>query len=221
MGVGMAPDVEWYDWAGGREAMVRFGRSEGATVLAVPALFEEANRTRALLVDVLRRLARRGIAGALPDLPGQNESSVPTEEARLPLWRAALAAAASLPSPVHVVAIRGGALLDAEAKVASRWYLTPISGGAQVRELARVRAAGGGHDYAGNAIDAAMIAQLEAAEPATVPPLRVARLSGDPRASDVIFPAAPLWRSSEPRADPALAAAMADDIAAWVAACAG
>lgn len=198
--------------------MLRLGPDHGPTVLAVPALFEEANRTRTLLVATLRLLADRGIGSALPDLPGQNDSLLPTRDARLPLWREALAAAAArLPSPVHMVAIRGGALLDADVDAASRWYLAPLTGEIQVRELDRLRRAGGGQDYAGNDLHPALLAALAAATPATVGALRVVRMEGDPRPADRILPAAPPWRASEPRADPALAALLADDLAGWLA----
>ncbi|MCU6455443.1 hypothetical protein LPN01_15280, partial [Sphingomonas sp. A2-49] len=50
-------------------------------------------------------------------------------------------------------------------------------------------------------------------------PRRVVRLAGDPRAADRAINAAPLWRRSEPGNDPALAETLADDIAAWIAAC--
>ena len=63
-------------------------------------------------------------------------------------------------------------------------------------------------------------AELDAAEPAILPPLRVARCSGDPRPADAIFTAPPPWRTSEPRVDPALVAAMVSDIAEWIASCA-
>jgi hypothetical protein len=217
----MGPEIERYEWARGVEAMLRFGPREGPIVVAVPALFEEANRTRALLTAVLRGLAARGIGGVLPDLPGQNDSLVATEDARLSDWRAAFATAvASLDAPAHVVAIRAGALIDLDADLVSRWYLSPLSGAAQVRELERLRQTGGGGDYAGNMIDPAMLAELDAAEPAILPPLRVARCSGDPRPADAIFTAPPPWRTSEPRVDPALVAAMVSDIAEWIASCA-
>src|SRR3546814_4854209 len=50
------------------------------TVLFVPPLFEEANRTRRTLVLAMRALAAQGFAALLPDLPGQNESLVPLIE---------------------------------------------------------------------------------------------------------------------------------------------
>ncbi|MGJ3628087.1 hypothetical protein AB5I41_15960 [Sphingomonas sp. MMS24-JH45] len=158
--------------------------------------------------------------GRCPICRGRSESLLPTEEARLADWRVAFAAAVKvLPDAVHVVAIRGGALVDAEATVASRWYLAPLTGAAQVRELRRLREASGGA-IGGNALSDAMMAELDAADPSILPPLRVARLAADPRPADTNFAAAPPWRSSEPRGDARLAAAMADDIARWIATCA-
>src|ERR1700741_3511005 len=66
--------IDHYDWAGGREAMLRFGPDTGPVVIAVIPLFEEANRTRAFIVTILRALAGLGIASAVPDLPGTGES---------------------------------------------------------------------------------------------------------------------------------------------------
>jgi hypothetical protein len=201
--------------------MLHFGPAGAPTVLAAPALFEEANRTRAMLVDVLRRLAAQGIASALPDLPGQNESIVPTEHARLTDWRQAFAAAAdALSGPVHVVAWRGGALLDGQVEAASRWYLSPVGGAALVRDLRRTAQAAGSDDFAGNILADAMLTELAAAEPSIAEPLRVVRLESDPRAADRKLAAAPPWRASEPGTDAALQAALAQDIADWVRACA-
>ena len=206
--------------------MLRFGPGDGPVVLAAPALFEEGNRTRAMLVDVLRRLADAGIGGALPDMPGQGESVVATVDARLTDWRQAFAAAArtlqgSGRGPVHVMAWRGGALVDAQVTAASRWYLSPVGGAALVRDLRRVAQAAGSADYAGNVIADEMLAELAAAEPSIAEPLRVVRLESDPRAADRKIAVAPPWRASEPGTDAALQAALAEDIAEWVRACGG
>jgi hypothetical protein len=205
------------DWSGGREAMVRFGPAAGVTVVAVLPLFEEGNRTRAAMVDVLRRLAELGIGGALPDLPGVGESLIATRDATLAMWRAAFAAAcASLAGTVHVMGWRGGALVDGAADVASRWYLAPLSGTSVVRELERLRHAGGGEDFGGNLLSAAMLDGLAGAEPVTAGALRVVRLESDPKAADRKIAGVPLWRGSEPGVDAGLQAAVAADVAAWV-----
>jgi hypothetical protein len=216
--------IDRYDAPGGIGWMLRFGPDRGPTVLAAPPLFEEANRTRAAIADVLRRLAARGIAGALPELPGMGESLLPTEAVTLADWRTAFRAAAeALPGPVHVMAWRGGALVDRDAPVASRWWLAPLPGAEVMRDLRRVRAAGGGDLYAGNALSDAMIAQLDAAElpPSAHGAHRIVRLESDPRDADSKVAGRPLWRAAEPGTDAALQAALAEDIAGWIATCAG
>ena len=138
--------IDRYDWSGGTEAMLRFGPATGPVVVLALPPFEEANRTRTLMVSVLRRLADTGIAGALPDLPGQGESLIRTEDATLANWRAAFAAcAAMLPGPRFAASVRGGALFDGEADVQARWSLSPQTGAELCRELHRTaRSAGTG-----------------------------------------------------------------------------
>jgi pimeloyl-ACP methyl ester carboxylesterase len=214
-----APRIGYYDWDRGREAMLRFGPEGGPTVLAALPLFEEANRTRASLIAVLRRLAERGIASALPDMPGAGESLVATEAATLAAWRQAFAAAArAVPCPVHVVCWRSGALIDVEAVVASRWRLSPVSGAETVRDLRRVQAASRGSLFAGNPLSEAMLAELATA---TYLPGRTVRLDTDPREANLKLRGRPLWRAAEPGTDPALEAALADDIAQWIVRCGG
>jgi hypothetical protein len=196
--------IDHYDWAGGREAMLRFGPADGPVVVAALPLFEEANRTRAFVVTILRLLAERGLAGALPDLPGQGESLVPTSDIRLADLRSAFAAAAG--SGAFSLAIRSGALLDTQAAVAGRWHIAPQTGDELLRELNRIREVGGSGDFGGNAIPDAFFAELGGAVPIAA--------AGQ-------FDGAPLWRRAEPDNDPALAARIADDVAAWVRSCAG
>ena len=95
---------------------MRFGPADGPVVGAARPLFEEANRTRAFMVSILRALAARGIASARPDLPGQGESMVPTGDATLASLRQAFAA---VPGG-YTLAIRSGALLDAGERK-GRW----------------------------------------------------------------------------------------------------
>lgn len=212
------------------EAQLCLGPASGPVVLIAPALFEEANRTRAFTVAIMRRLAERCIASVLPDLPGTNESLVATQDARLGDWRAAFAAVIP-PRPTHGVAIRGGALFDDEADLVGRYHLSPPTGADLVRDLVRTRLAGmreGGAAFdpaeidrpgppimlAGNAVARDLLVALKAAHPS--PADRVARLEGDPRSADRVFAGRPPWRSAEPDANPVLAVAIADDIADWV-----
>lgn len=211
------PRIDHYRWAGGRELMLRFGPQSGPSVIAALPLFEEGNRTRAAMVDVLRRLAKHGIGSALPDLPGTGESLLETKDATLPAWREAFAAACSqMAGPVHVCAWRSGVLVDGEATAVSRWYLAPQSGEALIRELGRVRELSGGADVAGNLLSSEMLSALALAQPTVSGRLRVVRLDSDIKPADHKLTGRPLWRASEPDTDEQLQSLAADDLAAWV-----
>ena len=234
----MAPRIDHYDWSGGREALLRFGPDTGPVVILVLPLFEEANRTRTFAVGLLRRLAERGIAGLLPDMPGQGESLVPVAGLSVPRMAGALTALTHHclvnGRRAYAVGIRSGALLDTLAPCSGRWYLAPQDGDSLLRDLHRTwRAAGNDGDQAtmmaggdtveiaGNVLSPDLLASLTAAAPFDQPgtPRRVVRLSSDPAPADRHVDAAPLWRRAEPGDDPALADLLADDIAAWIAAC--
>jgi hypothetical protein len=234
--------IDHYDWRGGREAMLRFGPDAGPLAIIAMPLFDDANRLRAFAVTLCRALAARGVASALPDLPGQGESLLPTEDARLDDWRAAFAAAAArLGRNVHGVALRSGAVVDVDAVLVSRWRLAPIAGAAVLAELRRATTTGarargetvpvkiGAADdapmlLAGNRISLPLFGALadDDAVAATVGvPLRTLRLASDPQPADRKVAGAPLWRRAEPGNDPALAALLAEDIAKWIARCDG
>ncbi len=204
-----------------------------ATVLFVPPLFEEANRTRRTLVLAMRALAAEGLATLLPDLPGQNESLVPLVEVDLARWRGALAEAARrVDGPLLVASVRGGALIDDAAKTAGWWRLAPASGASLLRTLLRARvsadreaglvstiesleaeAAAAPLLLAGNLLSPAMVAGLGTAEVQPVEPLRSIALGADG------ILGTPLWLRAEPGEDPAMARAIAADILAWSRAC--
>jgi len=222
--------------------MLRFGPDDAPTVIAAPALFEEGNRTRALLVDVLHRLAARGIAGVLPDLPGTGESLVPTARATVLRWREAFEAATERVwrsgQVASSVAIRGGALLDTLALLPARWQLAPMRGEEVRAELLRtMRAAGFDGDpaalsadgdgtpipVAGNLISRRLWSELADALPVGQDgecSVRIVRLAGDPRTADARLDGTPMWRRAEATGDPILAEALAVDIAGWIARCA-
>lgn len=206
-----------------------------ATILIVPPLFEEANRTRRTLVLAMRALAADGFAALLPDLPGQNESLVPLAKVDLASWQSALAdAAAAIDGPLVIASLRGGTLIDHHAKAAAWWRLAPAGGAALLRTLMRARVAADREAgltssldslqadaatapllLAGNRLSPAMIAQLGAAEIQPVAPLRTVALGSG---ADAIA-GTPLWLRAEPGEDSAMAAAIAADIAAWSKTC--
>lgn len=222
--------------------MLCFGRADGPLVLIAPALFEEANRTRAFTVAILRLLAARGIASVLPDLPGQGESSMPTSEASIMGWREAFAAAAVAAGRERrvagIVAIRAGALIDVFAPVRRRWHLSPTNGDDMLHAFRRVMRAAGEQPFAprdtigdedgpplevaGNLVSRDLLAELRGVRPFKMQDgslVRTIRLESDPRVADRKVAGAPLWHRSEPDVDPALAQILADDIAEWVTAC--
>ena len=206
-----------------------------ATILFVPPLFEEANRTRRTLVLAMRALAADGFATLLPDLPGQNESLVPLEQVDLASWQNALAdTAATIDGPLIIASLRGGALIDHQAKAVAWWRLAPVGGASLLRTLMRARVAADREAgvtssldslqaeaatapllLAGNKLSPAMIAQLGAAEIQPVAPLRTVALGSG---ADAIA-GTPLWLRAEPGEDSAMAEAIAADIAAWSTTC--
>ena len=210
-------------------------RTARATILFVPPLFDEANRTRRTLVLAMRALVANGFAALLPDLPGQNESLVPLEQVDLAGWQSALAdMAAPITGPLIIASLRGGALIDHNANAAAWWRLAPVGGASLLRTLLRARVAADREAgltssldslqtqaattpllLAGNRLSPAMIAQLGRAEVHPVAPLRTVILGSG---ADAIT-GTPLWLRAEPGEDAAMAAAIAADISAWSQTC--
>lgn len=211
---GAATEGEW--------ALVHeIGASRGkaaprARILIVPPLFDEMNRTRHLLVDLMRRLSEAGIDSMLPDLPGCGESIQDFADQSLQAWRSAMAAAARHFAASHVLTLRGGALI-APPQLPG-WVLEGCHGHALLRTMLRARSlaereAGQaispsalleqgrvlGLELAGYPCSAALIAGLEGAEP-----------DGEghrPIALSDLGQSAP-WLRAEPAPAPELAAAL-------------
>jgi pimeloyl-ACP methyl ester carboxylesterase len=225
-----------YDWAGGREAMLRFGPADGPLVVLAMPLFEEANRTRAFAVTLLRALAGHGVASLLPDLPGTGESAIELEDISATDWVEAFSSVAG-DRPHHVAALRGGCLIAGNVPALSRWYFAPATGEMVVRDLVRARQIanreegwavdaaeldrdGPPIELAGNRIPRPLVRALRDAEPDQMPPCRIVRLESDERAAARHVPGPALWRRSEPDNDPVLAALLAEDLAQWIRQCA-
>lgn len=210
--------IEPYDWAGGREAMLRFGPGSGPVVIAALPLFEEANRTRGFAVSILRTLAEvHGIAGVLPELPGTGESLIPSERIAISDLRAGFAAAArTAGGRAYSMAIRSGALLDGSVVVRRRWHFAPQTGEALLRALHRLHRSSDAPGYGGHRLPDSFLEELPECH---VEPARTLRLEGDTRPADRCVPGRALWREPVPTHDPDLADILAEDLAAWVRAC--
>ena len=195
------------------EWMMRIG--DGPALLFLPPLFEEMNRTRALLAATMRGLAAEGFACWLPDLPGTGESERTLAEVSWQDWRDAAAAAFEAAGAVASVGLRGGALLDHRSPV--RWRFAPAPGVSLARDLARagLMTEGGG----GYAPAPALLADLGAAEPEAGDKVRTVRLATDRAEAELKLEGPPLWRRAEPQNSFELAGAMASDIGQWVRAC--
>jgi hypothetical protein len=200
--------------AGGRdEWMMRIG--SGPALLFLPPLFEEMNRTRALLATVMRAVAREGYGCFLPDLPGTGESDRALEEVSWQDWRESAAAAFEAAGASASVSLRGGALLDGAAAV--RWRFAPATGASLARDLSRagLMTEGGG----GYAPSAGLLDALGAADPPAGEKIRTLRLSTDRAEADLKLEGPPLWRRAEPQNSSELAEAMACDISKWMRSC--
>lgn len=191
-------------------------------MLVLPALFDEANKLRRQTVEVLHRLDLSGIDGVLPDLPGCNDSLQPLDQQTFEHWRECAVSAMAHFRPTHVLAIRGGALLDTGNLPG--WRLAPVNGRSILRSMLRARAisakeAGreetldglqaaaraGGIELAGWQLGATFFAELEQATPPEV--TRLADLG----LADV--GGSGLWLRAEPDEDPEQADALAAIIA--------
>jgi hypothetical protein len=183
----------------------------------------------------MHELAARGFTCWLPDLPGQNDSTVGTDAVTLSDWRAAITGIVDTAGmSVVTAAWRAGALLDSQARPLARWRMAPASGAAIVRTLARARIAadkeagratsldtlldqmrGQVTEVAGNRLSPTMVTELEAATLSDHPNTRVVSVG----AAAGALAGSPLWLRAEPGEDKAMAAAMAADIAEWANQC--
>jgi alpha-beta hydrolase superfamily lysophospholipase len=209
---------ERFRGSGGDEWLMRLGRPHAPAILFVPPLFEEMNRTRALIAAAMRWLAKRGHGCWLIDLAGTGESerdlgAVSWDDWRHDVTLAAAYIAEKARKPL-IASLRGGALIDDGAKARGWWRLAPLDGAAAARDMVRSGLAGGvawaGYDPAPGLRDT-----LAAAAPAKVRTLRTVRLATDRGEADARIEGPALWRRSEPGNSAALADALAADLHRW------
>jgi alpha-beta hydrolase superfamily lysophospholipase len=202
--------------------MMRIGVAEAPPILFVPPLFEEMNRTRALIAEIMRLLAARGHGCWLPDLAGTGESEAALAAVGWDDWRhdvmAAAAFVATQAGRIPLAAsLRGGGLIDDAAAARGWWRFAPVEGAGLVRDM--VRAGLAGVEWAGYAPSAELQHALHGAAPALVAPLRTVVLQSSAGEADAKLPGPALWRRSEPGTSAELAAAIAADIEVWSTSC--
>jgi hypothetical protein len=226
MNAATGPRYLRYPTGRGKEWMMALGPANGPQLVFVQPLFEEMNRCRTMLVAVARRLAELGIGCWLPDLPGTGESGRALADVNWDEWPVAIADACRMAGngqPPLIAALRGGALIDGLAEAKGRWHCAPATGAALLRDLERARDFAGSTadptEHAGYAIVPAMAEALRLAEP-TTSPARLVRLDSDPLPAELKIDAPPPWRLAEPDPAPALASALASDLAQWLVQCA-
>jgi hypothetical protein len=200
------------------EWLMRIGRPDAPAILFVPPLFEEVNRTRALIVAAMRWLAKRGQGCWLLDLSGTGESERDLGDVAWGDWRHDVTSAAAYIAQKArrplIASFRGGALIDDGADARGWWRFAAADGAALARDLARSGLAGG-VEYAGYAPSADLKTALQSAKPAPVRSLRNLRLATDRGEADARVDGPALWRRSEPGISTALAEAIAADLHKW------
>lgn len=221
-----APAHLSYETGGHKEYCLSFGEAGAArTIMIVPPLFDEMNRTRRMLVETMRALADRRVRSLLPDLPGCNESLADLVGQSLDQWRRAVAHCAGELGATHIASLRGGMLID-DGSALPRWRLASVKGSSLLKTMLRTRIAGDKEadiittteqllatvpvELSGNMFGAEMLASLEAAEPSTDEAHHVALAD---------IGGSPLWLRAEPGDDPAMSAAIADSLDSWSASC--
>lgn len=203
------------------EYALALDRGRARRLLIVPALFDEANRMRRMLVDTMRLLDAAGIDSFLPDLPGCNESLQDFTAQSLHGWRSAMVLAARHFGASEVLAVRGGALVF--PNVLPGWVLEPAKGASILRQMLRARVIAAreagrheesadllergrteGLELAGWRCGASLIAGLEHALP---------EIEGQRLIAQSELGGGGLWLRAEPAAAPAQSAALARFIA--------
>ena len=209
----------------GEEYALAFDRGRERRIVILPALFDEANKLRHFTVEVMRRLDEAGVDSFLPDLPGCNESLAPLDAQTLTGWREAAEAAAAHFGATHALAIRGGALCAPELPT---WRYAPATGSSILRAMLRARVLASkeagidetrdgllelgrelGLELAGYRLGAAMVRELELAEP--LDKLGSGAALANIAQSDL--GGAGLWLRAEPDHDSAQADALAAIVA--------
>ena len=206
------------DGSTGEETALGFDQGRTKRVLVVPPLFDEANKLRHQLFEVMRFLDDSGVDSFLPDLPGCNESLAPFAEQSLAHWRDCTAAAAAHFRATHVFAVRSGSWLVPEA--ATGWLYAPAKPKQVLRSMIRARVLAGREGGREENAETLMERGREAGLVLAGWPLSP-RLVSELESSEAVIPAGfavieqsqvggkPLWLRAENDSDPEQAQALA------------
>ncbi len=231
----LIPAFVSYEFADRKEFCLSIAAHSSRRVMLVPPLFDEMNRMRKMLIDVMRSLEALDVGSFLPDLPGTNESLIPPEQVTLSDWQKAIEACAAQHQISHIASFRGGALTAATMNAADHWIFAPVKGATILRTMLRtkvaadreaglttslaelaIRAKAGPLELAGNIIGPELFAQLNAAEIPDLKHRRIVRLESDSKSADGRITGSALWLRAEPDDDLAMSSTIAQDIANWI-----
>lgn len=126
------------DGRSGEEMVLGFDKARKLRLLVIPPLFEEANKFRHQVTEIMRRLDEAGVDCFCPDLPGCNESLAPFAAQTLAGWREAATRASAYFSATHVLALRAGCWLAPESLPG--WLYAPAKPATVLRTMLRARA---------------------------------------------------------------------------------
>ncbi len=211
-----------YEWTGGSEQWLHYGSGHQIQIVIIEPLFEEKNRCRRMINDIMRALDRSAIGSIMPDLPGTGESLTDIADVEFADWQAAIEAATNACDAIAIASFRGGALLDSFGNLPV-WRLAPETGARIIRDLRRTQRAGASGDdgsLAGHKLSPNMATAIERANFSEGSGVRTVRLTSDILPGDCHIEGTPLWRRAEPGDDLAMADAIAADLIDWVQLCA-
>ena len=219
-----------YNFKGRNEQVCSIAAQNGAAshhILIIPPLFAEMNKLRRNMMAMARQLSAHNIQCSIADLPGTNESLSLLKNQDFTSWKAALESCADILDISHVIAFRGGALIDDIASAKPHLRINPVKGANIIKTMMRSKiiaqkeagieisftelsnaAKKHGTELAGYHISAQMFADLQNSEPLPLTNVQEVRI-GDEIEGEA------LWMRSEPGYDAHMAQSMADYIFAW------
>ncbi len=218
-----------YTVAGSQEYCVIRSADADVRICLIPPLFDETNRMRRTLIEVMRLLAKDNVGSILPDLPGCNESLADLSNMGFAQWRLAMRAVCKQHRATHSAAFRGGILLDDTLSL-PRWRLAPVKGANLLRTMLRTKIASAkedsishtmdalmdegrtnGLELAGNTLSSAMLTDLDSAVPDDGPDIRSVTIGN----GEQQIAGSALWLRAEPDYDSDMARSITADLLKW------